>query len=263
MVAMTLDPGAGTSRARAALAYLRRHITSGDWPVGSRIPVEADLAEDMQVGRSTVREAVRSLAAMGMLETLPGRGTFVRSSTPTSALLGQFLADYSLEELLSYRRALQIEAAQQAAIYRSDEDLAALQNAMHAVPVSSAGNPLANPFASRFMNLLFDAARNRLLASLHAGIAQRLDTPDNRARLLQGRNLDEVRADYRRILEAVTNQDFIDAAHAMVDHADRDLEIYARDGLIPPLHRGRTRRALDGLEGPHGGHDHAHGGHQH
>lgn len=238
---MAIDDGASSSRARAALAYLRRNITSGEWPVGSRIPIESDLATQMNVGRSTVREAVRSLAAMGILETLPGRGTFVRSSTPTSALLGQFLADYSLEELLSYRRALQIEAAQQAAIHRSEEDVTALQNAVHALPVSTAGNPLLNPFATRFMNLLFDAARNRLLASLHAGIAQRIDTPDNRARLLQGRDIEGVRTDYQRILEAIRNRDFIDAAHAMVDHADRDLEIYARDGLIPPLHRGRAR----------------------
>ena len=67
----------GSDRARSTLAYLRRHITTGAWPVGSRIPIEPELTEQIGVGRSTVREAVRSLASIGMLETLPGRGTFV------------------------------------------------------------------------------------------------------------------------------------------------------------------------------------------
>ena len=89
----------GSERARNTLAYLRRHITTGAWPVGSRIPIEPELAEQIGVGRSTVREAVRSLASIGMLETLPGRGTFVRSAAPTSTLLNEFLSDFTLEEM--------------------------------------------------------------------------------------------------------------------------------------------------------------------
>src|SRR5690625_3753030 len=100
----------GTERARRTLAYLRRQITTGAWPVGSRIPIEPELTEILGVGRATVREAVRSLASIGMLETRPGRGTFVRSATPTSSVLTEFLTAYTLEELLSYRRALEVEA---------------------------------------------------------------------------------------------------------------------------------------------------------
>ena len=107
----------GTERARATLAYLRRQITTGAWAVGERIPIEPELTEILGVGRSTVREAVRSLASIGMLETLPGRGTFVRSAAPTSSVLAEFLTAYTLEELLSYRRALEVEAAQQAALW--------------------------------------------------------------------------------------------------------------------------------------------------
>ena len=59
------------------------------------------LAETLGVGRSTIREAVRSLASIGMLETLPGRGTFVRSNAPTSAILSEFLTAYTLEELIA------------------------------------------------------------------------------------------------------------------------------------------------------------------
>src|SRR5690625_634824 len=130
----------GTERARNTLAYLRRQITTGEWEVGSRIPIEAELTEILGVGRSTVREAVRSLASLGMLETLPGRGTFVRSSTPTSAVLSEYLTDFTLEELLSYRRALEVEAAQQAALHRTQEDVTALEAAI-ATPLRDAHCP--------------------------------------------------------------------------------------------------------------------------
>ena len=77
----------GSDRARTTVAYLRRRIISGDWPVGSRIPTESELMESLAVGRTTIREAVRSLATMGMLETAPSRGTFVRSRLPASSVL--------------------------------------------------------------------------------------------------------------------------------------------------------------------------------
>src|SRR5699024_294874 len=120
--------------------YLRRQITTGAWVVGARIPIEPELAETLGVGRSTIREAVRSLASIGMLEALPGRGTFVRSSTPSSSVLSEFLTAYTLEELLSYRRALEVEAAQQAALHRTPEDVAALEAAV-AQPVERAHCP--------------------------------------------------------------------------------------------------------------------------
>ncbi|MBO1901398.1 FadR family transcriptional regulator [Leucobacter weissii] len=220
----------GSERARKTLAYLRRHITTGTWPVGSRIPIEPELAEQIGVGRSTVREAVRSLASIGMLETLPGRGTFVRSAAPTSTLLNQFLNDFTLEEILSYRRALEIEAAQQASIHRSEEDLAALEQAIRdeqgctRCPVLLSGAE-ATAFDSRFHRLLFDSAKNRLLAALYAGTNDQLRSPAHRGRLANVASAKEVELDHKRILDAIRRRDFIDTVHAMADHVDHDVVI--------------------------------------
>lgn len=69
---------------------LRQRITDGTWPVNSRIPKEDELMELFGVGKSTVREAVRSLAILGMLEPIKGVGTFVRSLMPVSTMLSEF-----------------------------------------------------------------------------------------------------------------------------------------------------------------------------
>jgi len=238
-----MSTASGTERARSTLAYLRRQITTGKWKVGSRIPIEPELTEMLGVGRSTIREAVRSLASIGMLETLPGRGTFVRSSAPTSAVLSEFLTAYTLEELLSYRRALEIEAAQQAALHRSDEDVAALEAATD-TPLreehcpSHGAAPTTEELAGRFHQLLFDAAKNRLLASLYAGINERLLTPENQARLAHLSDAPAMQREHERIADAVRRGDFIDAVPAMADHMDNDLVIITPDEeIIPPLRR--------------------------
>lgn len=234
----------GSERARGALSYLRRKISTGEWALGERIPIEPELAEQMGVGRSTVREAVRSLASMGMLETAPGRGTFVRSATPTSSLLDEFLADFSLEEILSYRRALEIEAAQQAALHRSEEDLEALERATveevgcSRCPVLSLSESGAGAFDSRFHRLIFDAAKNRLLSSLYAGINEQLRTPQHRGRLANVATGAEMERDHQRVLDAIRRRDFIDAVHAMVDHVDHDVVIVnEQQEVVPPLQR--------------------------
>lgn len=239
----------GTERARNTLDYLRRQITTGEWPVGGRIPIEPELAAQLGVGRSTIREAVRSLATMGMLETLPGRGTFVRSSTPSSALLTEFLGAYTLEELLSYRRALDIEAAQQAALHRTQADIDALEAAVSTelqrrhctVFVTDAS---ADELAGRFHYLMFDAAKNRLLASLYAGITDRLNAPEHRDRLQHGSDASTMQSEHVRILDAIKRGDFIDAVHAMADHVDHDLVVLTTDDqIVPPLRRSKSAQA--------------------
>ncbi|MGR4010151.1 FadR/GntR family transcriptional regulator [Leucobacter sp. 1207-22] len=235
----------GSERARGALAYLRRQITTGTWPVGSRIPIEPELAEEMGVGRSTVREAVRSLASVGMLETAPGRGTFVRSATPTSSLLNEFLNDFTLEEILSYRRALEIEAAQQAALQRTEEDIVALEEAAKEemgctrCPVlGMIDGSDTTAFSSKFHQLIFDAAKNRLLSSLYAGINDQLRTPEHRGRLANVATGAEMEQDHARVLDAIRRRDFIDAVHAMVEHVDHDVVIVnEQNEIVPPLVR--------------------------
>ena len=63
-----------------AIESLRHAIETEQWPVGGRLPVESELSEALGVSRNTVREAVRVLAHVGMLETRQGDGTYVRAT---------------------------------------------------------------------------------------------------------------------------------------------------------------------------------------
>src|SRR5699024_7699297 len=150
---------------------------------------------------------------------------------------------YTLEELLSYRRALEIEAAQQAALHRTEEDVTALEAAID-TPLrgehcpSRGDSPTTDELAGRFHQLLFDAAKNRLLASLYAGINERLLTRENQSRLAHLSDAATMQNEHERITDAVRRGDFIDAVHAMADHMDNDFVILTSDEeIIPPLQR--------------------------
>ena len=56
-----------------AAELLRARIVGGEWAVGDKLPGETTLAAELGIGRSTIREAVRTLAGLGMLESASGR----------------------------------------------------------------------------------------------------------------------------------------------------------------------------------------------
>lgn len=219
----------GSPRARRALAFLRHQITSGEWPINSRIPIESELMELLGVGKTTVREAVRSLASVGMLETLPGRGTFVRSRTPVSAVLADTFAEYDLAEVLVFRRALEVEAVQQAAVRRSAEQLAELRRS-HGHDITPdpdyPGRVERGRTPGQFHFLVFEAAGSPLLASMYAVVMTTLRRAVDNGRLAYGASEELRRQDHAAVLAAIEACDPRAAAQAMSRHVDHDLVIH-------------------------------------
>jgi DNA-binding FadR family transcriptional regulator len=108
-------------------ARFQEEISSGRWPVGERIPVEADLVAAFGAGRNTVREALQSLVHAGLLSREQGRGTFVISTSELSGSLARQLAGGSRHHYLELRLALDSTAASLAALRRTDADVELLR----------------------------------------------------------------------------------------------------------------------------------------
>jgi DNA-binding FadR family transcriptional regulator len=99
---------------------MRHRIALGDFPPGSRLPTERELAEVLGVGRNTVRQALRQLTEEGLVSTTLGRsgGTRVRGAAdpgqmPRAEILANFRA--TIRDSLEYRRAIEPLAARLAA----------------------------------------------------------------------------------------------------------------------------------------------------
>ncbi|MGD9606518.1 MAG: FadR/GntR family transcriptional regulator, partial [Leucobacter sp.] len=202
----------GSQKARDTLGYLRERISSGAWSVGELIPKEPELMQLIGVGKSTVREAVRSLATLGMLETVPGVGTFVRSRTPVSSILTEFLADHDIEEVLVYRRSLEIEAAQTAAVKRSDAHLAALR-ASYERSIAERCDDITR--ADSFHRLIVEASGSALLLDLYTGVMSALAGAAAKGLVFLGTSHETMQLDHRALLQAIEDRDVRAAAHSM------------------------------------------------
>lgn len=227
-----------TRLAQSTTAALRARIASGEWPVGSRIPTEPQLCELLGVGRSTLREAVRALTTLGMLEPLTSRGTFVRSATPSADLLTNALVAFTPAELVGLRRALDVEAAQSAAAQRRDSDVQALEYELgRELERLRQGSGLHDPrsHCARFHALIAAASGNRLVAELDAslcsaflasGLDQRIDDALDAALCID---------EHDRIFTAIRGGDVGAAAHHMAVHADAALRSLSHQPIVTDL----------------------------
>lgn len=124
-----------TSPRRSALseqviAELRAQISSGEWPVGSRIPTEPELVEQLGVARNTVREAVRALAHNGLLDIRQGSGTYVVATSELAGVMQRRFADADPRHIAELRSTLESSAASLAAQRRTERDLKQLDALM-------------------------------------------------------------------------------------------------------------------------------------
>ena len=85
-MAVRLEPLAGASRVEAVVERLRSLILTGAYPPGARLPNERELAEALGVNRSSVREALKRLEFLELIEVRHGQGSFVREVSASSAL---------------------------------------------------------------------------------------------------------------------------------------------------------------------------------
>src|SRR5690554_7092178 len=126
-----LTPIRKGSLVETAIEALRNNIENKTWPVGTRLPVEAELSEALGISRSTIREAVRVLVHVGMLETRQGDGTYVRADRDAGETLKR-IARSKLAEQIEVRIMLETEAARLAAGRSTEQDLKAMTSALDA-----------------------------------------------------------------------------------------------------------------------------------
>ena len=113
---------------------LEQIIVNQRLAAGDRLPAERDLAERFGVSRTVVREAVRSLVARGFLAVKPGSCTVVRKPSAESltqsisVFLRGNLVELDYAKVIEVRRALETEIAAAAALRRTDDDLARLED---------------------------------------------------------------------------------------------------------------------------------------
>jgi DNA-binding FadR family transcriptional regulator len=190
----------------------------------------ADLAAQYGVSRTVVREALKVLAGKGLVDARPRRGTFVRSRDDWNLLDPDILrwrfamttGTSLFGQLHEVRAILEPSAAELAAVRHTDQDLAALAEALDGIAVATGPESIADADL-RFHRAIFTATHNDLIDQLAILIEIGLDARD---RLVHSRSwsTQETVARHRAVAEAIAAADAPRARLAMtalVEEADR------------------------------------------
>src|SRR6188768_363371 len=172
---MNLSPvSRGTTLSDQVIARLRQQITSGTWPVGSRIPTEPALVAQLGVARNTVREAVRALAHNGLLDIRQGSGTRVIATSELAGVMQRRFAEAEPGHVTELRGTLEAAAAGFAARRRTPEDLRRLDDllAQREQAWASGDRDAFVNADSAFHLAVVGASHNEVLTELYADLGQ-------------------------------------------------------------------------------------------
>jgi GntR family transcriptional regulator, transcriptional repressor for pyruvate dehydrogenase complex len=207
---------------------IREAILSGQLRQGDKLPSETTLAEQFSVSRTTVREALRALAAAGLIAKFPGvaGGSFVQAADHRSvgAELGDSLQNVlrlgsiSLEEVHAVRRLLEIPAAALAAERRAPDGLEQLERVLGREKGASVADPDVPELDISFHTAVAETAGNRTLAALISAlhVAAR---PAARIELSQEVGRRTV-SQHIAVVKAIKAGDGEAASKAMAEHLD-------------------------------------------
>jgi GntR family transcriptional repressor for pyruvate dehydrogenase complex len=199
-------------------------LLGGGVEPGERIASERQLTEALGVGRSAVREAIKTLNALGLLEVRQGSGTYLTASSsgllPRVIEWGLFLGERSARDLMETRRLLEVEIAGLAAARRGDADVATLRTAIETMRTASDDIPAYVDADVAFHLALATASGNQVLADLLRSIRSLLDVWARRVLEAAGETATSLRM-HEPILRAVEKGNPQAARAAMLRHMDR------------------------------------------
>ncbi len=226
-----LEPVRKTRVYEEVAAQIERLIADGRLRIGDRLPPERELAERFGVSRTSVRDAIRVLELMGLVEPRQGEGTVVRDLSPDSLVnpLASLLTRNRalLADLLDVRKMIEPGLAARAAVHASEKDLATLDRIFARQRDKIQQGQLAIDEDSEFHYAIATATSNRVILRVLDVLMDLLRESRERSLQVVGR-LQRSLDGHRRILDAIRRRDASAAEAAMRQHLDEIEDVLLR-----------------------------------
>ena len=214
----------------------RSYITHNHLGPGDALPPEGQLAQDLGVSRSSVREAVKALESLGILEVRHGNGLFVREFNFDAVLdllsYGLVFDTSRISDILQIRKWLETSAIGEVIACIGEDDIRRLEESLDHWEAAVAAGDVASQDDRAFHQALYQVLGNHSLLSLldifwavfHA-VPVRAITTDQQPTTTVG--------DHRAILEAVRARDVALARRRILEHFHNLDERIAGSGHVP------------------------------
>jgi GntR family transcriptional regulator, transcriptional repressor for pyruvate dehydrogenase complex len=203
-------------------------IRSGQVKPGEKLDSVQQLAENFQVGRSAIREALTSLRAMGLVEMKQGEGTYVNEfetdqiTFPLSTAI--LMNKEDIAQLLEVRKIIEIGAAAAAAKKRTSHNLTMMEMALEEMKSAQGDEALGEKADLQFHFALAGAAQNPLLLSLMSHVSGLMGETMKETRRVwlfsKQTTVERLYEEHKDIYEAIKEQDEEKARKFMLVHLD-------------------------------------------
>lgn len=220
-LSMDIAPVKSTRIYEEIVRQIKGMIAEGRLKSGDQLPPERDLAEKFLVSRTSVREALRALESVGLIEIRPGEGTFVREVSVEALVeplaLVLLAQREMIGELFEARRLLEPVIAGLAARRATREEVQEMERILdeQAKEIAAGNTGLAQDAA--FHAAIATAAHNRAITRIVHAVMDLLAQSREEAISTPGRPT-RSHEDHRRVLDAIRGGDAAAAEKAMQDH---------------------------------------------
>jgi GntR family transcriptional regulator, transcriptional repressor for pyruvate dehydrogenase complex len=229
------------ARASSSIAdQIRQAIVTGKLDQGERLPPERELAEQFGVSRVTVRDALRALEAMGLIEVRVGArgGAFV--TVPSGSIVGQTMSDMMMmsavtpEDIVEARLVVELGTVTLACARATDDDIAALNELAERSEAALAGKTYTRELSWDFHALVAKAAHNGAIEGLTSSFRSSLSMHPIRAR--EGAKAHTLTVEeHATILKAIVARDGATARREMSKHLLRGTNLEKRESELLEL----------------------------
>lgn len=244
----TIDPERSGTTTEEVIFQLREMIHRGELRPGDRLPPERDLAKLLGVSRPTLRDGIRSLAAVGVLQPRRGAGTFVVKPEGSPVLdsnplrLMASLHGFTPDEMFEARKSLEMAIAGLAAERATGDQLASMSEEIAEMFASLDDPEQFLVHDMRFHQTVAAASGNRILTSLMNMVATILF--DVRSKTVKrAKDLKESAEMHRTIYRAIRKRNVEAASEAMRDHLMLAQKAQASEEADDAAPSGRKRKS--------------------
>jgi len=218
---MQLAPIEKNTMTEIVASQLMGLLTSGALKPGDKLPSERELAEQLNVGRTTVREALKLLTLSGLLEARRGDGTYVRQEF-VSFLSQQiewpvFLSAHQVDMVLEVRQPLEVQAARLAAERATADELESIACYRQLLETGERDIKRETDLDLEFHNAIAAASHNQLLSRLMLSLQNILRQYIELSNEMTD-NQETTAAEHRAIHKAIATRDPDAAERAMIQH---------------------------------------------
>ncbi|NEU06229.1 MULTISPECIES: FadR/GntR family transcriptional regulator [Clostridium] len=206
------------------IEQIKEMIITGTFKKGDKLPSEREMAESLQVSRTSIREALRELEIMGLIESRQGEGNFIKNSfentllKPLSTIF--LLKESNSDEILELRNIIERGSVVLAAERITDEELAEMELLFDESLKSDLKDTLVD-IDIDFHYKIAQASKNFLILSILNAISFLIEAfiKDIRRNVItKEENINMLIQQHRAILSALKNHDPVAAEKAMLDH---------------------------------------------